>query len=399
MPTTRSQQSEAEYESTGSTPEMDNSTVKLAMETAEIRLRNNLKMLKRLGERIIESKNERKWQRHQSNLETKINDTHALITSIVELKIAEDIEEEVINEWSKEQESALEHFEHMLDELDNILTLTEQEKAARKQQEIDEREAEKRLRILDEKDKRKAYQRKLDEELELQRLERFKKEQQTAKLPKLTITPFKGTCLDWFRFWEQFEAEVNTRTNMSAISKFSYLRELLDDQPKKEITGLPFSEEGYNKAIEILKKKYGNTSEIIQAHGREILKLPTITTVNLKQIHGFYRSLNVSVNSLKTLEKLDTAEILVLETGPIKADLIRTDPNWQSWGFEKLLEALRDYTLRNPEKDDTPIRTFGVLGEPSNLIEKKGTTGRLRKSQTSVYIVNQVSIEAASVVK
>ena len=110
-------------------------------------------------------------------METKLNDAHALITSIVELKIAENIEEEVINEWSKEQESALEHFEHMLDELDNILTLTEQEKAARKQQEIDEREAEKRLRILDEKDKRKAYQRKLDEELELQRLERFKKEQ------------------------------------------------------------------------------------------------------------------------------------------------------------------------------------------------------------------------------
>ena len=70
------------------------------------------------------------------------------------------------------------------------------------------------------------------------------------------------------------------------------------------------------------------------------MKLLTITTANLKQIHGFYRSLNVSVNSLKTLEKLDTAEILVLETleklGPIKADLIRTDPNWQSWGFEKL---------------------------------------------------------------
>ena len=195
MPTTRSQQSEAENESSVSSPEMDNSTVKSAMETAEIRLKNNLKMLKRLGEQtkdIIESKNERKWQRHQSNLETKLNDTHALITSIVELKIAENIEEEVINEWSKEQESALEHFEHMLDELDNILTLTEQEKAARKQQEIDEREAEKRLRILDEKDKRKAYQRKLDEELELQRLERFKKEQKTAKLPKLTITPFKG---------------------------------------------------------------------------------------------------------------------------------------------------------------------------------------------------------------
>ena len=45
------------------------------------------------------------------------------------------------------------------------------------------------------------------------------------------------------------------------------------------------------------------------------------------------------------------------------------------------------------------IGHLGVLGEPSNLIEKKGITGRLRKSQTSAYIVNQVSIEAASVVK
>ena len=101
------------------------------------------------------------------------------------------------------------HLNHMLNEVDNILTVTEQEKAARKQQEMEKQEAEKQLRILDGKDKRKGYQRKLDEELELQRLERFKKEHQTVKLPKLTITPFKGTCLDWFRFWEQFEAEVD----------------------------------------------------------------------------------------------------------------------------------------------------------------------------------------------
>jgi hypothetical protein len=133
------------------------------------------------------------------------------------------------------------------------------------------------------------------------------------------------------------------------------------------------------------------------------LKLPTINTVNLKQIHGFYRSLNVSVNSLKTLEKLDTAEILVLEPleklGPIKADLIRTDPNWQSWRFEKLLEALRDYTLRNPEKDDTPNWTFGGPRRNEKFNRKDRHYWSIEKNQTSVYIVNQVSIEAASVVK
>jgi hypothetical protein len=65
--------------------------------------------------------------------------------------------------------------------------------------------------------------------------------------------------------------------------------------------------------------------------------------------------LNVSINSLKTLGKLETAEILVRQTldklGPIKIDLIRTDPDWQKWNFEKVLEELRGYTIRNPEEN------------------------------------------------
>ena len=47
--------------------------------------------------------------------------------------------------------------------------------------------------------------------------------------------------------------------------------------------------------------------------------------------------------------KLDTAEILVREAleklVSRKSDLIRTDAKWQEWNFEKLLEALREYTL------------------------------------------------------
>ena len=275
---------------------------------------------------------------------------------MVELKIASNKVEEEINKWARKQESRLEVYEHSLSELENKLTKVEQEKAARKQQEIEAHEELKQLRILDEKDKQKAYQRKLDEELKQQHLERLKTEQQTAKLLKLEITKFNGTCLDWLRFWEQFEAEVD-KSNKAAITKLSYLHELLTDQPKKEILGLPFSEEGYNCAKEILKRKYSNASEIVQAHGKEILKLPKISTLNLKQIHKFYHMLNVNVNSLKSLGKLDTTEILVCKTleklEPIKSDLIRTDSNWQNWGFEDLLQALQDYTLRNPEKGNT----------------------------------------------
>ena len=157
---TRSKQTEVENKSTNFTAEMENPTVKSPLEIKETQLKNNLKMLNHLGQQtqeIIDSKNERKWQRHQINLETKLNDAHKLITNIVELKIAENIEEEEINEWSKRQETLLERFENELDKFNNILDVSEQEKAARKQLEIDEREEERRLRFMDEEDKRRAY--------------------------------------------------------------------------------------------------------------------------------------------------------------------------------------------------------------------------------------------------
>lgn len=48
-----------------------------------------------------------------------------------------------------------------------------------------------------------------------------------VKLPKLTITKFQGTHLDWLRFWSQFKTEIDKATIMQ-VAKFSYLKELLD---------------------------------------------------------------------------------------------------------------------------------------------------------------------------
>ena len=37
-----------------------------------------------------------------------------------------------------------------------------------------------------------------------------------VKLPKLVITRFNGTHIDWFRFWNQFEREIE-RSELSAV--------------------------------------------------------------------------------------------------------------------------------------------------------------------------------------
>ena len=241
-----------------------------------------------------------------------------------------------------------------------------------------------------EEENQREKHREIENQLEDRRLERLRAEQQTAKLPKLEISKFKGTPLDWVRFWEQFESEIDN-ANKAPITKFSYLQELLTDQPKSEILGLPFSEEGYERAKEILKRRYGATSEIVQAHGRQIMKLPNIVTGNLKQVHEFYRTLNVSINSLKTLKILDSAKILVQETleklGPIKADLIRTDPKRQQWKFEDLLEALREYTLRNPEKIEDTVRSDYNRQNRDKMKREKHfrTTDKALKKTKCVY--------------
>ena len=46
-----------------------------------------------------------------------------------------------------------------------------------------------------------------------------------VKLPILVITKFQGTHLDWMRFWNQYETEID-KSNITQVAQLSYLREL-----------------------------------------------------------------------------------------------------------------------------------------------------------------------------
>ena len=68
-------------------------------------------------------------------------------------------------------------------------------------------------------------------------------------------------------------------------------------------------------------------------HGQQIASLPVIHSAkNLKIIHQFYQTMNVSVNSLKTMRRKNFA------------DLISPDPDQQDWKFQTLLNELRGFS-------------------------------------------------------
>ena len=59
-----------------------------------------------------------------------------------------------------------------------------------------------------------------------------------SRFPQLVINNFEGTHLDWFRFWNQFETDIN-KVEISAKDKFSYLKEFLVPKVRTLVDGIP----------------------------------------------------------------------------------------------------------------------------------------------------------------
>ena len=119
----------------------------------------------------------------------------------------------------------------------------------------------------------------------------------SAKLPKYTITHFKGEYTDWLRFWGQFEIEIDKNARLAEISKFNYLLEYVRGEAKEAITGLPHTPEGYEEAKTILERKYARGSKVKRAVLKELEDLEPIGygTSRLQRCHTFYNKLSKTI--------------------------------------------------------------------------------------------------------
>ena len=179
-------------------------------------------------------------------------------------------------------------------------------------------------------------------ELQLKYAKEKQEHTSSSKLPRIQIAEFSGSRLDWLRFWGLFSKNVDCR-NIPACDKLSYLLGYLSPKVRECITGLDYTEDGYKAAKEILERKYGDAATVTNAYVSEILDLPCVTGAHPRKIAEFYTTLSRSVKALATMGKLAAVEGLVartLEKLPgIKGDLVRNDPDWKKWGFQKPLNC------------------------------------------------------------
>ena len=306
---------------------------------------------------IVEKANTEGIEQHREALRAIVKKVESVKTQIEQAKVESGVEVGELAEWSTgveaKQATADEEIKYLSETLVQIDYKTSLQ-AKKCEEELVERDRDKQLQFERAQLEQKLYfEKKIEEARKSQvgQVVPLPAPVKSAKLPKLVITKFGGELTDWPRFWNQFEAEID-RSEVAAVTKFSYLKELVNPKVKTSIDGLPFTTEGYQRAKSILQSKYGQTSEIVNMYVQNIMALPVVTGSHPKKIHEFYEKFLFNVQSLEMLGKLKEisgyVRMSIDKLQGIRGDLVRTDDNWREWDFPKLVEALRKWTERNP---------------------------------------------------
>ena len=116
-------------------------------------------------------------------MESKVEECHEVKGIVQELKIGWG-DEDAIKDWSSGIEAKLGKYEKMVEELEGL----EQKLREQVARETQEKEEKARLEI-----KKKFEAKTVEKESDAGKPK--------VKLPKLVITKFQGTHLDWERFW------------------------------------------------------------------------------------------------------------------------------------------------------------------------------------------------------
>ena len=252
-------------------------------------------------------------ERHRTLLKTMVTAVNTSKESIEEKKFVNGEDEESVQEWA----SGIEEVVNQADECMRELTrqIEQIDRNLKHATALYEHKREIELEREKLRQKQEAVERAHAEELELEKKKKELKQAQTeppeitamasnvVKMPKLVITKFDGTPQDWVRFWGQFETQID-KSSTPEVTKFSYLKELVDLKVRNLIDGLPLTPEGYNKAKDLLARLYGKTSEVVGTYVRNILELPTVRERDVKKIHEFYEILLFNVESLQTMQSI-----------------------------------------------------------------------------------------------
>ncbi|KFD52842.1 hypothetical protein M513_06333 [Trichuris suis] len=136
-------------------------------------------------------------------------------------------------------------------------------------------------------------------------------------LPKWNLPKFSGDVLEFNSFWDQFEAGVHGRSDLSNVAKLVYLKSALCGEALEAVDGFHVTNANYPVVVETLRERFGRESLVVESHILSLLKL-----TKEEEAHGsstlreLFDKMNRHVRALeaigKSVEDKLTAEDILL---------------------------------------------------------------------------------------
>ena len=99
-----------------------------------------------------------------------------------------------------------------------------------------------------------------------------------------------------------FVSAVHNNEDLSDIERFSYLRTLLEGPAYSTVAGLALTSANYEKAVDLLKQRFGQKQVIINSHMDHLLNLTPVTdSRDLWKLRKLYDTIEQDVRGLESL--------------------------------------------------------------------------------------------------
>ncbi|GFW28665.1 uncharacterized protein TNCV_3713801 [Trichonephila clavipes] len=121
-------------------------------------------------------------------------------------------------------------------------------------------------------------------------------------LPKLHINKYSGNYSEWLDFYNLFESSIHNNNRLSKVDKFNYLKSYLCGNVLACINGFSISDDNYDRALDLLKDRFGNKNMLINAHLSNLLNLtPVRNPTDIVGLRNLYDRAETQIRSLESL--------------------------------------------------------------------------------------------------
>ena len=172
-----------------------------------------------------------------------------------------------------------------------------------------------------------------------------------AKLPKIKLKQFNGDPMTFQSFWDCFESAVHKKSSLDEVTKFNYLKGLLEGKAQQALEGLTLSAENYHHAIELLTKRFGDPQVIITAHMDALLAIVPVHSNKVSELRDLCDLIEIHTRNLQSFEicannygPMLISIIMSKLPNEMKLELSRKMPQGK-WDINKLMDAFKDEIL------------------------------------------------------